>query len=137
MVSMSADCVSIWAVRAAICFGGGGGLEVHLGHAAGENDAEACAQLVAECAVTLGLGGLALERGHLACDFFEDVVDAREILFCGFEAELGEALFRLEAGDAGGLFDDAATVERLGARAAGRCAPGRSWRRIRRRGRCP
>ena len=95
--------------------GGGGLLEVHLGHAAGEDDAEAGAQLVAECAVTLGLGGLALERGHLPGDFFEDVVDAGEILFGGFEAEFGEALLGLEAGDAGGLFDDAAAVEGLGA----------------------
>ncbi len=95
--------------------GGGGGFEVHLGHAAGEDDAEACAQLFAECAVTLGLGGLALERGHLSRDFLEDVVYAGEILLGGFEAELGEALLGLEAGDAGGFFDDAAAVEGLGA----------------------
>ena len=37
--------------------------------------------------------------------------------FClaDFEPKLGEALLGLEAGDAGGLFDDAAAVERLGA----------------------
>ncbi len=37
-------------------------LGVHLLHAAGEDDAEAGAQLVAQGAVALGLGGLALER---------------------------------------------------------------------------
>ncbi len=96
-------------------FGGGGLLGVELGHAAGEHNAKAGAQFVAEGAVTLGLGGLALERGHLAGDFVEDVVDAGEILLGGFEAQFGEALLGLEAGDAGGLFDDGAAVERLGA----------------------
>ena len=96
-------------------FGGGGLLEVQLGHAAGENDAEAGAKFVAECAVALGLGGLALERGHLAGDFVEDVVDAGEIEAGGLEAEFGEALFGLEAGDAGGFFDDGAAIEGLGA----------------------
>ncbi len=52
---------------------------------------------------------------HLLGDFFEDVVDAGEVLLGGLEAELGEALFGLEAGDAGGLFDDGAAVEGLGA----------------------
>ena len=42
-------------------FGGGGLLDVELGHAAGEDDAEAGAEFVAECAVALGLGGLTLE----------------------------------------------------------------------------
>ena len=96
-------------------FRGGGLLGVELGHAAGEDDAEAGAELVAEGAVTLGLGGLALERVHLAGDFFEDVVDAGEVLAGGFEAEFGEALLGLEASDAGGLFEDGAAVEGLGA----------------------
>ena len=106
-------------------FGGGGLLGVELRHAAGENDAEAGAELVAEGAVTLGLGGLALEGGHLTGDFVEDVVDAGEVEAGGFETEFGEAFFGLEAGDAGGFFDDGAAVEGLGARGAGRCAPGR------------
>ncbi len=95
-------------------FGGGGLLGVKLRHAAGEHDAKAGAELFAERAVTLGLGGLALEGGHLSGDFVEDVVDAGEILLGGFEAKFGETLFRLEAGDAGGLFDDGAAVVGLG-----------------------
>jgi len=66
--------------------GGGGLLGIKLGHAAGEDDAEAGAQFVAECAVALGLGGLTLEGGHLAGDFVEDIVDAGEIEAGGFEA---------------------------------------------------
>ena len=96
-------------------FGGGGLLGIELGHTAGEDDAEAGAELVAEGTVTLGLGCLALEGGHLAGDFVEDIVDAGEVLFGGFEAEFGETLFGLEAGDSGGLFEDAASIEGLGA----------------------
>ena len=104
--------------------GGGCLLGVQLGHAAGEDDAEAGAELVAKGAVTLGLGGLALQGAHLAGDFLEDVVDAGEVLLGGLETELGEALLGLEAGDAGGFFDDAAAVEGLGAE---RSWPMRSW----------
>ena len=96
-------------------FSGGGLFEVKLGHAAGEDDTEAGAEFVAECAVTLGLGGLALEGGHLAGYFVEDVVDAGEIEAGGFETEFGEAFLGLETGDAGGFFEDSAAVERLGA----------------------
>ncbi len=88
---------------------------VHLMEAAGEDDAQAAAQLIAHGGVALGLGGLALERVHLPRDLFEDVVHAREILLGRFEAQLGETLLGLEAGDAGGLFDDGAAVVRLGA----------------------
>ncbi len=93
----------------------GGGLGVHLGEAAGEDDAQLGDELGAEFAEALGLGGLALEDGDLAGDLVEDVVDAREIAFGGLEAELGEALFGFEAGDAGRFFDDGAAVEGLGA----------------------
>src|SRR5439155_1245113 len=87
-------------------FSGGGLFEVKLGHAAGEDDTEAGAEFVAECAVTLGLGGLALEGGHLAGYFVEDVVDAGEIEAGGFETEFGEAFLGLETGGAGlGLGD--------------------------------
>ena len=90
-------------------------LGVHLRHAAGEHDAEPGAEFVAKCAVTLGLGGLALEGVHLAGDFVEDVVDTGEVLLGGLEAQFGETLLGLEAGDAGGFFDDGAAVEGLGA----------------------
>ncbi len=88
---------------------------VHLMQAARENDAEAAAQFVADGAIALSLGGLALERVHLPRNLFEDVVHAGEVLLCRFEAEFREAFFGLEAGDAGGLFDDGAAVVRLGA----------------------
>ena len=52
---------------------------------------------------------------HLLGDFFEDVVDAREVLLRGFEAEFGQTFLGFEAGDAGGFFDDAAAIQRLGA----------------------
>ena len=94
-------------------FGSRGLLDVELGHAAGEDNAKACAELIAQCTVTLGLGGLALEGGHLAGDFFEDVVDARQVVTGGFEAKFGETLLGLEACDPGGLFKDRATVKRL------------------------
>ena len=71
--------------------------------------------LVADGGIALGLGGLALERVHLPRDFFEDVVDAGEVLLGLLEAQFGETLLGLEAGDAGGLFDDGAAVVRLGA----------------------
>ena len=95
--------------------GDGGLLGVELAHAAGQHDAQAGAQVVAQQAVTLRLGGLALERVHLARDLVEDVVDAREVDLGGLQAQLGEALLGLEAGDSGGLFEDGAAVHGLGA----------------------
>jgi hypothetical protein len=94
--------------------GGGGLLGVHLGEAAGDDDAQLAAQFFAQSGVTLGFGGLALENPHLARDFLEDVIHSGEILFGRLEAKFCEALFGLEAGDAGGLLDDGAAVERLG-----------------------
>ena len=88
---------------------------VHLMETAGEHHAQAGAQLVANGSVALGLGSLALQRVHLPRDLFEDVVHAGEVLLRRFQAQLGEALLGLEAGDAGGLFDDGAAIVRLGA----------------------
>ena len=90
-------------------------LRIHEGDAAGEDDAQAGAQLIAHGGEALGLGGLALERVHLARDFFKDVVDAGKVLPGAFEAEFGEAFFGFEASDAGGFFDDGATIMWLGA----------------------
>ena len=90
-------------------------LGVELAHAAGQDDTQAGAQVVAQQAVTLRLGGLALERVHLARDLVEDVVDAGEVDLGGLQAQLGEALLGLEAGDSGGLFEDGAAVHGLGA----------------------
>ena len=90
-------------------------LGIHRGHAAGQHNAQPAAQFVAHGSEALGLGGLALEAVHLPRDFFEDVVDAGEVLLRAFEAQLGETLLGFEAGDAGGFFDDGAAIVRLGA----------------------
>ena len=115
IASTEADCSAICAARTAICAATVGLLGVELAHAAGQDDAQAGAQVVAQQAVTLGLGGLALERVHLARDLVEDVVDAREVDLGGLQAQFGEALLGLEAGDSGGLFEDGAAVHGLGA----------------------
>ena len=88
---------------------------IHKGHAAGEDDAQAGAKIVADRSEALRLGRLTLEGVHLPGDFLEDVVDAGEVLFGGLETKLGEALLGLEAGDARGFFNDGAAVVRLGA----------------------
>ncbi len=87
---------------------------IELRHAAGEDHAEASAKFVAKGSVTLGFGGLALKGGHLASDFVEDVVDAGEVETGSFKAQLRQALFGLEPCNSGSLFNDGATVVRLG-----------------------
>ena len=64
-------------------------LAIHLRDAAGQYHAQAGAHFVAECGVALSFCGLPLERTHLPGDFFEDVVDARQVLFGLFEAKFG------------------------------------------------
>ena len=59
------------------------------------------------------LGSLALERIHLPSDLFEDVEDAREVLFGAFEFRLGQPAPCLELRDAGGLLDDRTAVLRF------------------------
>ena len=48
--------------------------------------------------------------------FVEDIVDAREILLCLFKTQFGETLLRLEACNAGGLFDNGAAIVGLRAK---------------------
>ena len=91
-----------------------GGVLLEFGVLGSEDEAQLLAHLVAQLGVALGLGRLALERVHLASDFFKDVVDAREIELGLFEASFRETLLSLELGDAGGLFDDGAAVVWLG-----------------------
>ena len=74
---------------------------------AAEHHAQAGIQLDLEFAIALGLGRLALERIHLAGDFLQDVVHARQILLGAFQLGFGQALPGLELGDAGGFFDHA------------------------------
>src|SRR6185437_12362686 len=67
-----------------------------------------------ELAVALRLGGLALERIHLAGDFFKDVIDAGKVLARGFEAGFGHATLGLVLANAGGFFDDGAALVGFG-----------------------
>ena len=94
---------SIWASSSALSCSS-------CGELAGQHDAQLGAHFVAQLGVALGLRGLALQRIHLARDFFEDVVDAGQVLLGVFEAGFRKALPGLELGDAGGLFDNGAAV---------------------------
>ena len=80
------------------------------GELAGQHEAQLGAHFFAQAGVALGFGGLALQRIHLARDFFEDVVDAREVQLGVFEARFGEALLGFEFRNAGGLFENRAAV---------------------------
>ena len=95
--------------------GGLGGVALQQAVLAGEHHAQAGFQLALELGVAPRLGRLALEGIHLAGDFFQDVVDARQVLLGAFELGFGQAFARLEPGDAGGLLDHRAAVLRLGA----------------------
>src|SRR6185437_6076323 len=90
-------------------------LRIHLRQPAGNHHAQLAAQVVAQSAVALGLGSLPLQRTHLPGNLFEDVVHARKILLCRLKAQLCKPLLCLEARNAGGLFNDGAAIERLGA----------------------
>jgi hypothetical protein len=63
------------------------------------------------------LARLLLQARRLRFDFAEHFVQARKIGFGGFEFEIGFVATRVQAGDAGGVFEDAATIlERRGRR---------------------
>src|SRR4029077_7017842 len=62
--------------------------------------------LLAQLGVAFGLGGLALQRIHLARYFLEDVVHARQVHLGIFETRFSQPLLGLELGNAGGLFDN-------------------------------
>ena len=63
-------------------------------------------RLVLKMIVLLGLFGLALEAGHLALDFGDDIVDPEQVLVGRFDLAQGFDLALLVAGDPGGLFDE-------------------------------
>ena len=71
------------------------------------------AQLAAQPLVATGLAGLPLQRGALALELVDEIVDAGEVLLRRFELELGLAAARLELGDAGGFLDQLAAIGRL------------------------
>ena len=77
------------------------------------------AQRLGDLAVALGLAGLAGEAGELGVERFEDVGDAGEVGLGGAQLQLGLVAALVEAGDAGGLLEDAAAglgagVDQLG-----------------------
>jgi len=80
----------------------------------GEGETKLCIQLGLEFLVAAGLACLPLQGIHLAADLFQNVEHAGQILARPFELRLGKPPFGLEPADAGGLFDDVATVQRLG-----------------------
>jgi len=71
------------------------------------------ADLARKVAVAHGLARLALEARELRFELRDDVVEARQIGLGGLEAELRLVAARVEAGDAGGFFENAAAVDRL------------------------
>ena len=71
------------------------------------------AQLAAQPLVAAGLAGLPLERGALALELVDEIVDAGEVLLRRFELELGLAAARLELGDAGRFLDQLPAIGRL------------------------
>ena len=95
--------------------GGLGGVALQQPVLAGEHHAQPGFQLRLQLGVAPRLGRLPLERIHLAGDFLQNVVDARQVLLGAFQLGFGQPLARLELGDAGGFFDHRAAVLRLGA----------------------
>ncbi len=89
-------------------------LGIELARLAGEHLADDAAHLVANLGVAASLTGLALQRAELFFDFDDDVVDAREIDFRGFQLGFGQTFFGLELGDAGSFFDDGAALHGFG-----------------------
>ena len=73
---------------------------------AGQNDTKLSTHLVTEFCVALGLGGLTLQRIHLARDFVKNIVDARKIQLGIFEARFSEALLGFKLCDSGSLFEN-------------------------------
>ena len=72
------------------------------------------ADLAGEVAVADRLPRLALQRVELRVDLGDDVVEPGEILLGGAQPELGLVAAVVQAGDAGGLFEEGAPVLRLG-----------------------
>ena len=99
--------------------GGGGAGGLGVVPVAPDEEALGAAQRLGDLAVALGLAGLAGEAGELGVEGFEHVGDAGEVGLGRPELELGLVAALVEAGDAGGLLEDAAAglgpgVDQLG-----------------------
>ncbi len=91
--------------------------------------------MVGEVAIAAGLARLALQALVLLLERHQHVLHPRQVLLGGAQAQLGLVAAGIEAGDAGGLVDDAAAVDRLGADQRADAALAHQRRRAR-SGRC-
>ena len=92
---------------------GFGGVALQHPEPPGDRVAKLSHHLGPEFFVTLGFGGLALQRIHLAADFFQNVEHAREILLRAFELGFRQPFARFVLADAGGFFDDGSAIRGL------------------------
>ncbi len=103
------------------------------------NSSASVARISAESVlIAVGLPGLALQASRSGASSCADhVVEPLEVLLGGAQAQFGLVAARMQAGNAGGLFQQRAARLRLGLRSVRRCAPARPWtasaRRWRRR----
>ena len=72
------------------------------------------AHLGGDFAVANRLAGLLLQAFDLAGELAYDVLDAQQVGFGGFEAQLGLVAAGMQAGDAGGVFQHASALFGLG-----------------------
>ena len=70
------------------------------------------ADMVGQVAVAAGLARLALQPLVLLLERHQHVLHARQVLLGGAQPQLGLVAAGIEAGDAGGLIDDGAPVDR-------------------------
>ena len=72
------------------------------------------AHLLRHGAIAHCLARLALERVHLLGELADDVFETRQVLLGGAQAQLRLVATRMQAGNAGGFFEDAAALFGLG-----------------------
>ena len=72
------------------------------------------AHLLRDGAIAHGLACLALERVDLGRELPDDVFEPRQILFGRAQPQLGFVTARMQSGNAGGFFEDAAALFGLG-----------------------
>src|SRR5215471_16498595 len=92
-----------------------GFVQGHLRELAGKHDPQPGFHFVTQPGITLSLGGLALERIHLAGDFVKNIVDARQIDSRLLQPSLSQTFLGFELGDPGSFLNDRATIMRLAA----------------------
>ena len=88
------------------------GLRLHPSQV--QHDGVELADLARDLLVAPRLPGLALQALDLRVELAQDVVDAGEVALCRLEAQLCLVPAAVQAGDAGGVLQDAATLLGLG-----------------------